>query len=77
MKCKMYLHVKLNRGLPWQKTAFNKKKKTLFINTLDINLRSKLVKSYIWIIALYGTGTRTLQKVDKKTTTKFLNLVLQ
>jgi len=59
------------------KTAFNKKKKTLFINTLDINLRSKLVKSYIWIIALYGTGTRTLQKVDKKTTTKFLNLVLQ
>jgi len=73
----MYLHVKLNRGLPWQKTAFNKKKKTLFINTLDINLRSKLVKSYIWIIALYGTGTRTLQKVDKKTTTKFLNLVLQ
>jgi hypothetical protein len=33
---------------------------------LDINLRKKLVKCYIWSIALYGTVTWTLQKVDQK-----------
>ena len=32
--------------------AFNKK--TLFTSTLDLNLRKKLVKCYIWSMALYG-----------------------
>ena len=35
------------------KAAFNKKS-ALFTNTLDLKLRKKLVKCYIWIIALYG-----------------------
>ena len=35
------------------KAAFDKKK-TLFISTLDLELRKKLVKCYIWRIALYG-----------------------
>ena len=35
------------------KAAFNKKK-VLFTSTLDLELRKKLVKCYIWSIALYG-----------------------
>jgi hypothetical protein len=38
------------------KTAFNKKK-NLFTSKLDLNLRKKLVKCYIWSIALYGAET--------------------
>ena len=35
-------------------------------NKLDLNLRKKLVKCYIWTIAFYGAETWTLQKVDQK-----------
>ena len=38
------------------KAAFNKKK-ALFTSTLDLELRKKLVKCYIWSIALYGAET--------------------
>jgi hypothetical protein len=47
------------------KAAFNKKK-TFFTSKLDLNLRKKLVKSYIWSIALCGAETWTLGKVDQK-----------
>jgi hypothetical protein len=47
------------------KAAFNKKK-TLFTRILDSELRKKLVKCYIWSIALYGAETWTLQKLDQK-----------
>jgi hypothetical protein len=47
------------------KAAFNKKK-NLFTRRLDLNLRKKLVKCYIWSIALYGAETRTLRKMDQK-----------
>jgi len=30
------------------------KKKTIFISELEVNLRKKLVKFYIWSTALYG-----------------------
>jgi hypothetical protein len=40
-----------------EKAAFNKKKKTLFTSKMDLELRKKLVKCYIWSIALYGTET--------------------
>jgi hypothetical protein len=33
---------------------------------VDLNLRKKLVKCYIWSIALYGAETWTLRKVDQK-----------
>jgi len=46
------------------KTAFNKKR-ALFTSTLDLELRKKLVKCYIWSIALYGTETWTLRAVDQ------------
>ena len=59
------VHVKLNPGLPWQKVAFSKKK-TLFTSKLDLNLRKKLIKCYIWSMALYGAETWTLQAADQK-----------
>jgi hypothetical protein len=59
------VHVKLNPKLPWPEAAFNKKK-TLFTRKLDLSLRKKLVKCYIWSIALYGAETWTLWKVDQK-----------
>jgi hypothetical protein len=41
------------------KAAFNKKR-ALLASTLDLELRKKLVKCYIWSIALYGAETWTL-----------------
>ena len=35
------------------KAAFNKKK-NLFTSKLDLNLRKKLVKCYVWSMAVYG-----------------------
>jgi hypothetical protein len=47
------------------KAAFNNNK-TDFTSKLDLNLRTKLVKCYIWSIALCGAETWTLGKVDRK-----------
>ena len=47
------------------KPAFSKKK-TLFISKLDLNLRKKLIKCYIWSMALYGAETWTLRAADQK-----------
>ena len=48
------------------KAAFNKKK-TLFTSKLGLNLRKKLVKCYIWSMALYGAETCwTLRAADQK-----------
>jgi hypothetical protein len=47
------------------KAAFNKKR-ALFTSTLDLELRKKVVKCYIWSIALYGPETWTLRAVDQK-----------
>ena len=47
------------------KAAFNKKK-TFFTSKLDLNLRKKLVKSYIWRMAFYGAETWTLRAADQK-----------
>jgi hypothetical protein len=41
------------------KAAFSKKK-TLFTSKLVLELRKKLVKCYIWSIALYGVETWTI-----------------
>jgi hypothetical protein len=56
------------------KSAFSKKK-NLFTSKLDLNLRKKLVKCYIWSIALYGAETCTLRKVDQ--TGMFCNVLLE
>jgi len=47
------------------KAEFNKKR-AFFANTLDLELRKKLVKCYIWSIALYGAERWTIRTVDQK-----------
>jgi hypothetical protein len=47
------------------KATFNKKK-TLFASKLDLNLRKKLVKCYIWNTAVSGAETWTPRKLDQK-----------
>jgi len=47
------------------KAAFGKTK-TLFTSKLDLNLRKKLIKCYIWSKALYGAETWTLRAADQK-----------
>jgi hypothetical protein len=55
----------INCRIAMAKAAFNKKR-ALFASTLDLELRKKLVKCYIWSIALYGAETWTLWAVDQK-----------
>jgi hypothetical protein len=47
------------------KAVFNKKR-ALFIFSLDLRLRKKLKKCYVWSIALYGVETWTIRTVDQK-----------
>jgi hypothetical protein len=47
------------------KAAFNKKR-TLFFFFFYLKLRKKLVKCYVWSIALYGAETCLLLAVDQK-----------
>jgi len=47
------------------KAAFSKKK-TLFTSKLDLNLRKKPIKCYIWSMALYVAETWMLRAADQK-----------
>ena len=47
------------------KAAFNKKR-ALSTGTLDVELRKKLVKCYVWSMALHGAETWTLRATDQK-----------
>jgi hypothetical protein len=47
------------------KAVFNKKR-TLFTSSLDLGLRKKLMKCYLWSIALYGAETWTLWTANQK-----------
>jgi hypothetical protein len=58
------------------KAGFNKKK-TPFTRKLDLELRKKLVKSYIWNIALHGAETRTLSEIRSEIPRRFFNVVLE
>jgi len=60
----------IKRRLAMAKAAFNKKR-ALFTSTLDLELRKKLVKCYIWSIALCGAETGTLRAVDQRHLEKF------
>ena len=57
------------------KAAFNKK--TLLINKLDLCLRKKLVKWYMWSIALCGAETWSLWTVHQKYPETLRNVVLE
>ena len=43
----------IKRRIVMAKAAFNKKR-ALITSTLDLELRNKLVKCYIWVSASYG-----------------------
>ena len=53
----------INSRIAMAKAAFSKKK-TLFTSKLDLNLRKKLIKCYIWSMALYDAETWTLRAAD-------------
>jgi hypothetical protein len=52
------------------KAAFNKKS-ALLTSKMDLELRKKLLKCYIWSIALCGAETWTLRAVDQKNLESF------
>jgi hypothetical protein len=54
------VHVKLNPSLPWKKQ--HSTGKDVFTSKMNLNLRRKLVKCYIWSIVLYVAETWTLGK---------------
>jgi hypothetical protein len=47
------------------KEAFNRKL-SLLASKINIELRKKLVTCYVWSIALYGSETWTLTKLERK-----------
>jgi hypothetical protein len=51
------------------KAAFNTK--FLFASKLDLNLRKKPIKSYIWSTEFCGAENWTLRKVDQKYMNRF------
>jgi len=57
------VHVKLNPGLPWKKLHSARR---LFLPANWTNLRKKLIKCYIWSMALYDAETWTLRAADQK-----------
>jgi hypothetical protein len=56
---------RIRSRIAMEKAAFNRKK-TFFTNKLDLNLRKKLVKCYVWSTALYGAEILTLREVEQK-----------
>jgi hypothetical protein len=52
------------------KAAFNKKR-ALFTGKMDWELRKKIVKCYIWSVALYGVETGTVWGMDQKNLESF------
>ena len=52
------------------KEAFNRKI-SLLKSKLNIELRKKLVSCYVWSIALYGSETWTLRKLEQKYLERF------
>jgi hypothetical protein len=61
--------VKLNPELLWKKAEYNKKM-ALFTTKMDLQLK-KLVKCYIWSIALYGAETWDASSSRSETPGKF------
>jgi hypothetical protein len=65
-----YVICEIKCRIAMAKAAFNKKR-TVFTSTLGLELRKKLVKCYIWSIALNGAETWTLRAVDQKQVERF------
>ena len=50
-----FLCIEIKSRIAMAKAAFSKKK-SVFSMKLDLNLRQKLLKSYVWSITLYDNG---------------------
>ena len=61
----LYEDGEIKSRIAMAKAAFSKKK-ILFTSKLDLNLRKKLIKCYIWSMALYDAETWTLRAADQK-----------
>jgi hypothetical protein len=59
------LYCEIKSRIALAKAAFNKKI-ALFTGKMDLKLRKKLVKCYIWNVALCGAGTGTVRAVSQK-----------
>ena len=57
--------MKLNVGLLWLK-LHSTRRGFFFTSKLDLELKKKLVKCYIWSTALYGAETWMILSVDQK-----------
>jgi len=55
----------IKSSIAMAKAAFIKKK-ALFTSKLDLNLRKKLVKCYVWSMDFYGAEIWTLRAADQK-----------
>jgi hypothetical protein len=60
----------IKSSIAMAKAAFNKKR-AIFTSTLYFKLRTKLIKCYIWSIALYGAETWKLRAIDQKQLKRF------
>ena len=48
------------------KEAFNRRRSISFCGPLENKLRKRLVKSFVWSVALYGTESSTLRRNEQK-----------
>ncbi|KAF0750315.1 Uncharacterized protein FWK35_00037690, partial [Aphis craccivora] len=48
------------------KRAFQNKKHLLTTNSMDLEVRKRFLKIYIWSIALYGCETWTISAIEKR-----------
>jgi hypothetical protein len=55
----------IKSSIAMAKLAFNKKN-ALFTSKVELHLRQKLEKYYVWSVAVFGAVRWTLQKVDQK-----------
>jgi hypothetical protein len=69
--------VKLNRGFPWQrwhsrrrrrkrKRGRRRRKETLFTSKIVVKFKKRIMKCFIWIIAVYGAGEEQLDRLCEK-----------
>ena len=58
------------------KTAFNRKISFL-TSKLNLELKKKLVRCYVWSIALYDSETWTLRKLERRYFGELCNVVLE
>ena len=52
-------------------------KKSVFTSKLHLNLREKLVKCYVWSIALCGNETWTARKINQEYLESFGSVLLE